>query len=58
MARLSVTSTVTNEMADCAVKSIFNRWLRGMVSVGLNAMLLRTRPGLRTSGNGAYASSG
>lgn len=40
MARLRVTSTVTSEMLDWIVNRSFTRWVSGIVSVGLNAMML------------------
>ena len=40
IARLRVTTIVTSAVDDWMVKRIFTRWDRGMVSVGLNAMML------------------
>ena len=40
MARLSVTTIVRTAVDDCTVKRIFTRCVSGMVSVGLNAMML------------------
>ena len=39
MALLTVTRMVTSETLDCTVKRNFTRWLSGIVSVGLNAMM-------------------
>lgn len=39
MARFSVTRIVTNETVDCTVNRNLARWVRGIVSVGLNAIV-------------------
>ena len=39
MARLRVMTIVSSAVDDCTVNRIFTRWVSGIVSVGLNAMM-------------------